>query len=211
MRIPPELVCIIAQYLSMKDVASLALVNKYCFSICKDIIEGRYFLEIFKVPKGFIRVFPIKESAKRQGLHEYLEKRIPQIHKTSLRCKSFPSEETRTYCTCSCGYEWVLMKYHYGFLPNNQDEWYSGECPKCREDLYWECEDGPSSRIKHVNPNNCIALGNYFRSYTKKKYTEKGQLSKDEIQQLCSSYFDVVEPGRMYKRKNVSKYISKFL
>ena len=58
----------------------------------------------------------------------------------------------------ACDYKKVLLKYHYGSLPNNKDEYCTGICSKCDTFITWE----PNYNVYEQEDHSCIKRNNIF-------------------------------------------------
>ena len=86
-----------------------------------------------------------------------------------------------------CKYKYVnLNNYHWGFLPNNKDEYKTGECPKCGGNVVWEC-NYDSSKIVRLYKNNMVVLGCYMKSYNKPSHAVSGLVSDEMFDKILSN------------------------
>lgn len=110
-----------------------------------------------------------------------------------------------------CGNKKVrLPNYHWGVMKSNKDEYYSGECPKCYNTLYWE----PNyDNVCSIGSHNMIVCGNYFKDYDKSEDYIKGNVSGERFNDIinkCKKY-DIAEPYSLLNRMEVSGYIDEKL
>src|SRR6185312_1163139 len=110
--------------------------------------------------------YSVPNNEDRLLIHSYMEKYHTNIFKTSLKCEYLGLKENACY-KCNCG-DIIKMNYHYGYMENNYDEYYTGTCINCGEDMTYECNmEGPTSKFFHIEENNIILFGNrdIFKSY----------------------------------------------
>lgn len=117
---------------------------------------------LLELPKDKLAVIPLPGQTQRNQLHSFLETTHPTLKKQSLRSHLYQAEEKGTYKRC-CG-KLVKLTYHYGHCDNNQDEQYSGNCPKCGERVRWECNYDDFSDIVRLYHNNVIVVGSYINT-----------------------------------------------
>jgi len=169
-------------------------------------------MDMFEIPKGHIRVFPIKDKKDRKKFYRFIENNYPSTKKTSFHCSCFPSNEIVTYKKCwNCYYKWIPMNYHRGFLEGNHDEWFSGDCPKCGQDNQWECEDGREGfGIKHISPNNVVAIGDYFKGYMEKRNIDE-ETEEMDIEEVENLDFYDIPVSKNIRKKQLGEYVGKYL
>lgn len=141
-----------------------------------------------------------------------MEHYYPKIHKVSLKSKCFGSEiYRRFYHKChNCGKKNVRVpNYHLGVLENNQDEYYSGECPKCYRSVFWEPNYDYYDEMTSFGSHNMVVCGNYFKGYNRSKYAMRGIVSDEVFNNIinkCRKY-DIPEPDRLLNKKEITNYI----
>lgn len=134
---------------------------------------------------GEIAVLPILAHNDRKLVHNYFDTHHPNIHHAGLRIDKFPSEPDRAVKKCPrCDVKYVEMTYSLGFMKNNRDEYYTGECHVCGCYVMYEPNDDDPyyAGFRHIIPNNSIAFGNYFKSYT--NCSKKQMVNFEEIQHI---------------------------
>lgn len=80
-----------------------------------------------------------------------------RLNKYSIYHPSFPSvEDSVIKCECSNP---IVLTYHDGSLPNNEDQYMTGYCRYCWNNMHIDCLDFYDD-IYHRFRNNCIVM--YF-------------------------------------------------
>jgi len=157
--------------------------------ILPDLVEAK--ANLFDVPEKKLRYVLLKNND-RKKLHQFLDTNYPKLKKRSVFCKKFEVEYTKTYRKCYYCKKPVPMKYHVGYMENNQDEYYEGDCRKCvglqNDDdadgfeghVSWEPNYGDDDGVFIVPIHmKILVFGNYdydraeYRTLDKKIYTKK--------------------------------------
>lgn len=150
------------------------------------------------------------EASNRKIIHQYLENNYPEINKASLYNSNYNSERT-LYAKCyECSGK-AKLEYHYGYMPNNEDEWYSGDCLKCGETYSIDCCDiYYKDDIVYVHHHNMIVVNIPNRWYP--SYATHKDISEEEFlkaMKTTETYFiDKPENLSNMSKKNLGIYIS---
>jgi len=147
--------------------------------------------ELFDIPARKLRYVLLKNND-RKIVHQFLDANYSKLRKRSVFCKKFEVEYQKTYRKCFYCKKPVLMEYHIGYMENNYDEYYSGDCRKCEglqndDDadgfeghVFWEPNNGDDEGVFKVPVHmKMLVLGNYdydrteHKTLDEKVYTEK--------------------------------------
>lgn len=143
------------------------------------------------------------ESENRKKIHQYLENEHPTLTNASVRIDKpeFPYKITVKQQCYECE-EYVKMDYHYGYEPNNIDEWYSGWCEKCQISVSFEpnFDDAEPPVVIRIHNNNIIVVGHAIQ-FKKPQHATRIEISNEEINQILSNCkIHVIDVGDKYWR-----------
>jgi hypothetical protein len=139
------------------------------------------------------------ESLDRKKIHQYIENVYPTSKNTSVCVSELKYEKVVKMKCFECD-DYIMMKYYYGHMENNKDEYYTGWCQKCSEYISFEPnydEYGPP-RVLWIKNNNMIVIGNSIQ-FNRPKHASSGNISKEEMDKLldkCDIY--VIDVGDRY-------------
>lgn len=181
---------------------------------------------IFDVPTDKIRIIALS-TAERKQVHQYLEKYNRNVKKVSLKSRHFRGDRIGIYIKCyECDYKRVpINNYHYGVMKNNQDEWRSGECPKCGEQISFEPNYDDWDDVKCVFGNNIIAFGKlnagrshapfgpWFKDYNRPSHATSDDVSKKVISAILQDkkVYEILAPTPRTGKRKVVQYIDDHL
>lgn len=93
----------------------------------------------------------------RKALHQFLETNYQNLGQTGVLLPHMKCAiKTMTKCSCGAFYE---LKYIYGSMKNNVDEYYRGSCHKCDEETFYEPAFDDRPIMWRVNCNNAVVVG----------------------------------------------------
>lgn len=94
----------------------------------------------------------------RRKIHDYLDHKQPDLEHISvlIDAKSYDRKTLKKCYDCD---KYVPLSYRYGYMENNQDEYYIGTCEKCDETVEWEPNYDDYDDVLKINDNNCIIVG----------------------------------------------------
>ncbi len=169
-------------------------------------------IKMNKIPDNKLLIIPISEGSNRKQFHLYLEKHYPNIYKTSLKCSYFPSGDIiMRFTECyECDFKRVnLNQYRRGYMKNNKDEYRYGECPKCGEKNYFECNYDDYDDLTFIYSNNIIAIGTYFKGYNKPSYVKIDFNDLDDSIDLNNiNIYEIDAPDIVISKRKLQSYIS---
>ena len=169
---------------------------------------------IISIPPGKIRIIEATVR-ERKIIHQWLKVKHPEVHKAGLKSKLFEMEEYGVCMRCyGCKYKYVFLNnYRYGMLKNNKDEYMFGTCPKCDENVTWECNYDGYDEVFHFPRRNIMAFGIYLEVIQKSKHIEENfNISDDQIIEILGNkkIYEIDEPCaelNIKDRKRLGKYI----
>jgi hypothetical protein len=87
----------------------------------------------------------------------------------------------------------VLNNHHRGVSQSNIDEYWSGVCDRCDNNIYWEPNYEVYDRtIRQVHKKNIIVIGDYIN--TKPARGGESELSKKMLEEiLCTSKMFIIQ------------------
>jgi len=166
---------------------------------------------IKSLPKNKLLVINVNNDEDRKLIHQYLENNVT-TRKASMCCDCFDTN-TRMRFLKKCYHcnkkNVMLNKYNYGDMENNQDEYWSGECPKCYEYNYYEPNYDDNENIWRTYENNCIVINVNYSLPSHAKINK--EVTLDEFNNTVNKYnhYVIDQPDDMRIKRNVlEKYIS---
>lgn len=155
--------------------------------------------ELYDPENIIIICCPVKQY--RKIIYNYLDKHNKQGYKKRSVCISrFPTTRHKkiTFDCYECHNKTSSdMKYNYGFTDNNQDEYYTYECPICNYSYTYECNydelmDG--SHIDCFSEHNAIIIGTTIKA---------GKHKKDDPDDVSDAlFYNILKSYRIYKIPN---------
>ena len=167
--------------------------------------------EIIRIADNKIKIIHCNYSDDRKKLHTYFQERYPEIGKASLRCDIFDEGDSpiRFYRCPHCDHRKVYMRYSYGTLDNNKDEYYHGICPKCDESVYYEPNYDIYESEDHmvINGNNIFVWGKYFHGYNRGE--NNISISDEDINKIFNKYniYEIDAPKNLINKRKMGDYI----
>lgn len=170
--------------------------------------------EKFDIKENEIGVILIYDNKERQQIHILLEHL--NIKKLSCDVPRYSSELImRIYKCRDCNGKTPIRSndYRYGFLPNNQDEYYSFDCDRCGRHINYEPNYDDYDNIIFVGKNNAICFGKYFKYASPRKDYDSDisilDLQKCEnISKQCTTYHLEKPEKNCLSKKRLGRYVS---
>jgi len=163
--------------------------------------------ELFSVPDKKLRYVLLKKD-NRKILHQFLDVNYPKLKKRSVFCKKFEVECYKVYKKCYYCHKPVLLKYHHGYTSNNQDEYYQGQCTRCRgvdydadgngyeSHISWEPNYGDDDEVfKAPIHMKMLVFGNY--NYEERKYGKTE--NKDDKTYVEKDITEILKDKKIYE------------
>ena len=176
--------------------------------------------QIRELKNDQIMVIPAEAKPQRVCLHRYIESLGIDIYKISFKLLSYDSYIKVRIGDCYECYKQSVWynKYHYGDLPSNVDQYYTGFCKNCGNhqsvDITFSCFD----EFKYIEHNNVIVVGNYFKTYqdSQKKYStfesEYDSHDRDSFIKRAEQLFKVIPvPTKLLNKRNLRIYMDKMI
>jgi hypothetical protein len=170
-------------------------------------------LDLLPIVEGKLFFYAVNDDKNRLVIHTYMEKHHPNIFKMSLTCSHLGINKN-AYYKCECG-SLIKMDYHYGYMENNYDEYFTGTCNNCNYYTCYECNmEGLSSKVIFLNRGNIILYGdkNIFGGYENRKHRGvKKDYSYAEFEQVLthSELYMIDTPSFTQGKKKLSEHITK--
>lgn len=169
-------------------------------------------IDIIKtLPQDKILVINIKDDNDRKLIHQYLETNMT-TKKSSMCCDVF-DRYTRVRFLKNCYHcnkkNVKLNNYNYGSMENNQDEYWSGQCPKCGENNYYEPNYDNCDNIHRSYENNCIVININYTVPNHAKINK--EVTDNEFNLVISKYkyYIIDKPNDLkMKKEKLQDYIS---
>ena len=165
--------------------------------------------KLFSVPAKKLRYVLLKNED-RKVIHQFLEANYPKLKRRSVFCKKFEIECQKVYRKCYYCKKPVLMEYHYGYMENNYDESYSGDCRKCEGlqndndadgfegHVSWEPNDGDDDGVFKVPIHmKMLVFGDY--QYDERKYGTTENKRIDNKTFVKTDLIDILKDRTIYE------------
>lgn len=167
---------------------------------------------ILKLPKNKMCIMTCPKSEERKKIHQYLEINYPSIKKISLQSDLVEKIEfSQTFYKCYyCNYKRVsINEYHYGSMESNKDEYRTGTCPKCGENITFEMNYDDWDNVIRLYKKNIIIVGDYVKHNNFPKHAERGDVSKEEFTRIMKNVtlYEIDAPEKLINHKKLKIYI----